>query len=67
MNINPPVPRITLQSGDHLVVSYVDPFGRTNTLEIDAQHLVLIVNHVETDAAMVIRPIVGVQYLPGSK
>lgn len=59
--------QIQLGSGDHVEISYKDPFGVTNTIEIDAQYMVLIVNHKESDAAMIIRPIVGVQYLPGSK
>jgi hypothetical protein len=53
---------IVLHSGDHLNVVYTDPQGKVHTLNIDAQHLVLMVSHVESNAAMILRPSVGVQF-----
>lgn len=58
---------VALNSGDTLSVGYTDPHGKFHLLNISAQHLVLMVAHEQTEAAMVFRPAVGVQYVPPSK
>jgi hypothetical protein len=55
---------IVLQSGDHLNIEYVDAWGKKHSLTVDAQHLVLMVSHEQSGAAMIMRPSVGVQYNP---
>lgn len=60
--------KIELESGDHLEVYYKDPNGKESTLSISSQHLVLLINHNETNAAMLIRPGVRApQFLEGEK
>lgn len=58
---------VTMQSGDSLSVGYVDSNGNTHILNINAQHLVLMVSHEQTDATMIFRPAVGVQYIAPTK
>jgi hypothetical protein len=58
---------VELASGDHLSVGYKDPAGKWHEVIISAQHLVLLINHTETDAAMIIRPGAGIQYIAPSK
>lgn len=58
---------VTLGSGDTISVAYTDPHGKSHTLNITAQHLVLMVVHEQTDAAMIMRPTVGVQMVAPSK
>jgi len=48
-------------------VSYTDPHGKFHLLNITAQHLVLMVSHEQTDAALIFRPAVGVQYIAPTK
>lgn len=56
---------VTLYNGDHLVVEYVNPNGERNSITLDAQHLVLMAVHEQTQAGLVIRPSVGAQFVPG--
>jgi len=58
---------VSLESGDTISVAYTDPNGKPHILNITAQHLVLIVVHEQTDAAMIMRPSVGVQFNQPSK
>ena len=54
---------IVLHNGDHLNIKYVDPNGKAISLTVDTQHLVMLVAHEQSQAAMIIRP-GGVQYNP---
>ena len=54
---------VALRSGDHLTITYKDPAGKTHSLIVSAQHLVLMVEHVETQSAMIFRPSVPVQFI----
>lgn len=54
---------IRMDSGDHVAVVYTDPHGKTHTVNICPQHLVLMVTHEESKSAMVCRPAVGVQFV----
>lgn len=59
---------VELKSGDHLSVAYKDPHsGQFNVFNITAQHLVFLVTHEQTEATMMIRPSVGVQYVEPAK
>lgn len=59
---------VEIKSGDHLSVAYKDPHtGQFNVFNITAQHLVFLVTHEQTEATMMIRPSVGVQFVPGAK
>lgn len=55
---------IVLHSGDTVNIEYTDPSGKKHNLVVDAQHLVLMVHHEQSQAAMIIRPSVGVQFNP---
>ncbi len=55
---------IVLHSGDHLNIEYTDSHGKKYTLTVDAQHLVLMVSHEQSQAAMIFRPAVGVSFNP---
>lgn len=54
---------VTMESGDSLSVAYTDPHGKIHVFNILAQHLVFLVTHEQTEAAMICRPAVGVQYI----
>jgi len=58
---------VVMESGDHLSIMYTDPHGKSHTINVSAQHLVLMVSHEQTDAALIFRPAVGVQFSPPSK
>jgi hypothetical protein len=58
---------VLLKSGDHISVGYIDPNGRFNCFNLSAQHLVFLVSHQETEATMLCRPAVGVQFVEGTK
>jgi hypothetical protein len=58
---------VTMNSGDHLSVGYTDPNGKFHIFDISAQHLVFLVSHRESEATMLIRPSVGVQYVEPPK
>lgn len=50
-----------------LIVKYLDPNGKIQELEISTSHLVMLVEHKNTNACMLIRPSVGAQFLEGTK
>jgi len=54
---------VTLDSGDTLSVAYTDPHGKSHVFTVMAQHLVFMVTHQETEATMMCRPAVGVQFV----
>ena len=60
---------IALYSGDTLNISYKDPTGKEHDLNITAQHLVLMISHQQSQAAMILRPSAtgGVQFLQPEK
>jgi len=58
---------VLMESGDHLTVGYIDPRGKFHSINITAQHLVFLATHEQSEAAMIIRPSVGVQFVPGVK
>ena len=58
---------VVMESGDSLSVGYTDPHGKFHTININVQHLVMIVSHEQSEAAMIFRPAVGVQFVPPSK
>lgn len=58
---------VLLNNGDHVSIGYTDPNGKFHTLNITAQHLVLMASHEQTGATMIFRPSVGVQFIEGSK
>lgn len=58
---------IILKSGDHLSVGYLNPDGKFDIFDISAQHLVFLVSHRESEATILIRPSVGVQYVEPPK
>ncbi len=58
---------VSMESGDALSVAYTDPQGKSHVFNINAQHLVFMVTHEQTEATMMCRPVVGVQFVPGVK
>jgi hypothetical protein len=54
---------VTMDSGDSLSVAYTDPNGKTHIFNVMAQHLVFMVTHEQTEATMMCRPAVGVQFV----
>jgi hypothetical protein len=54
---------VLMKSGDRLSVGYTDTNGKFHTFNIAAQNLVFLVSHQESEAAMLIRPSVGIQYI----
>lgn len=58
---------VTMESGDALSVAYTDPHGKSHVFNIQAQHLVFLVTHEATEATMLCRPAVGVQFVEPAK
>jgi hypothetical protein len=58
---------VEVKSGDNLDVLYVDPDGNRHIININAQHLTLMVSYEKTGATMLIGHSTGVQYIKGSK
>ena len=59
---------VEMKSGDHLSVAYKDPHtGEFHVFNVSAQHLVFLVTHEQSEATMMIRPSVGVQYVGPAK
>jgi hypothetical protein len=58
---------VKLFNGDSLSVAYTDLHGNEHILNITAQHLVLVVSHGQTDAAMIFRPAAPVTFVPPTK
>lgn len=54
---------LTLRAGHCVTVEYTDSNGRYHSLDISAAGQVLIAEHIQSEAAMIIRPSVGVQFL----
>lgn len=54
---------VTMKSGDHLTVGYIDPRGIFHSINISAQHLIFLASHEQSEATLLIRPS-GVQYVP---
>lgn len=54
---------LTLRAGHCVTVEYTDLNSRYHSLDINAAGQVLIVEHIQSEAAMIIRPSVGVQFL----
>ena len=59
-------PFIKMDNQDTLTIEYRDPAGKTHTINITTQHFVVFIGHEESDAAMLIRPSVGVQFIEPS-
>lgn len=67
MNVNGPGnATVLMQSGDHLSVGYIDPRGVFHNFNISAAHLIFLVTHEQSEAALLVRPS-GVQIVPASK
>ena len=58
---------VLMKSGDHLSVGYIDPRGKFHSINISALQLGLLVGRARSEAAMIIRPSTGVQFVPGIK
>lgn len=58
---------VIMESGDNLSVAYTDPNGKSHVFNISAQHLVFLVTHEQTEATMMCRPAIGVQYVEPSR
>jgi hypothetical protein len=58
---------VLMKSGDHLSVGYICPHGKFHSFNISAQHLVFLATHEQSEATMIIRPSVGVQFVEGVK
>ena len=60
---------IEIRLGNHegITIKYMDPNGKISTIRISTSHLVVQIEHVETNACMLLRPGVGAQFLEGTK
>lgn len=56
---------IRMNSGEHVSIAYTSPDGRTEVINIMAQHLVMIAEHEGSKSALLIRPSAGCQFVPG--
>jgi hypothetical protein len=62
----PAIGEVHVSNQDVLKVKYTDPLGKDHTLIISTSHRVMVVEHEETNACLLIRPS-GMQFLEGTK
>jgi hypothetical protein len=54
---------VVLKSGDYVVMEYKDAQGKEHTLTITAQHLLLSVEHLPSNKALLMSPSMGVRFV----